>query len=146
MRRIPAAWSCFAAPILRPPRALHLPMRRSATFAAAQPTWASAIQLNSVTDAYAANGFIEIDAANLPGLYRVDWPAEALAPGVDRVLLAVAPAAAAFAAAIGEVELVDATLLPMTSQVSAGVPFGDPASPQIGAASTTVSCTARIQI
>jgi hypothetical protein len=101
--------------------------------------WASAVALAGPAAAYAANGFVEIDAAALPGLYRVDWPAAALAAGADRTLLAVAPQAAAFAPSTILAELVDATILPGQSQVLLGVAFGDPASPLSGTLTPTAA-------
>lgn len=94
--------------------------------------WADAVALAAVNAPYAANGFIEIDPATLPGVYRVDWPAAALAAGADRALLTVAPRFAAFAATTVVAELVDATLLPVAAQVLHGVSFGDRASPHLG--------------
>jgi len=39
----------------------------------------------TVTGAYASGGFVEVDATNMPGLYRLDLPDAALASGVDTV-------------------------------------------------------------
>ena len=119
--------------------------------AGAAAVWGSAVELAAPTAAYAANGFVEIDAATLPGLYRVDWPAAALAAaGVDRVLLAAAPLAGGFAATVTLAELVDATILPAAGQVFTDVPFGDPAAPQTGTAllaqETPMSVILRYQV
>jgi hypothetical protein len=102
--------------------------------AGSDPVWNNAAELASPTAAYVANGFCEIDAATLPGLYRVDWPAAALAAGVDRVLLLTGPVAGGFAATVSSVELVDATILPAAGEVLTDIPFGDPAAPQLGEA------------
>jgi hypothetical protein len=100
--------------------------------AGAAAVWNDAVTLAAGNSPYLTNGFTEIDAATLPGLYRVDWPGAALAAGADRVLLAAAPRAAAFAPTTIVAELVDATLLPTAAQVLQGVSFGDPASPVTG--------------
>jgi len=39
----------------------------------------------TVTGAFSSGGFVEIDATNMPGLYRLDIPDAALATGVDSV-------------------------------------------------------------
>lgn len=41
----------------------------------------------TVTGAYSSGGFVEIDATNMPGFYRLDVPDAAFATGVDRVTL-----------------------------------------------------------
>jgi len=45
--------------------------------------------LASVTAAYSSGGFIEVDATNHPGLYRLDIPNAALASGVDEVFVSL---------------------------------------------------------
>ncbi len=39
----------------------------------------------TVTGAWASGGFVEVDAANAPGLYRIDLPDAAIAAGVNDV-------------------------------------------------------------
>jgi hypothetical protein len=41
----------------------------------------------TVTGAYSSGGFVEIDATNMPGLYRFDPPDAVLATGVDSVVV-----------------------------------------------------------
>lgn len=41
----------------------------------------------TVTGAYSSGGFVEVSAANMPGVYRLDIPNAALASGVDSVVL-----------------------------------------------------------
>lgn len=41
----------------------------------------------TVTGAFSSGGFVEIDATNMPGLYRLDVPDAALATGVDLVTI-----------------------------------------------------------
>ena len=41
----------------------------------------------TVTGAFASGGFVEIDATNMPGVYRLDIPDAALATGVDSVVI-----------------------------------------------------------
>ncbi len=60
--------------------------------------------LVAVDSAHGDNKAIQIDAANAPGLYRVDWPDAAFAAGVSRVQLVVN--GAAIDPAVIEVELV----------------------------------------
>jgi len=50
---------------------------------------AAAITLatQTVTGAWATGGFVEVDATNAPGLYRLDLPNAALATGVDEVVI-----------------------------------------------------------
>ncbi|MDC7221523.1 MAG: hypothetical protein PQJ59_16435 [Spirochaetales bacterium] len=45
---------------------------------------ATAITLatQTVTGAYSSGGFVEIDATNMPGFYRIDWPVAIFATGV----------------------------------------------------------------
>lgn len=38
--------------------------------------------LTTVSDAYTSGGFIEIDATNMPGFYRIDWPIAIFSEGV----------------------------------------------------------------
>lgn len=48
----------------------------------------AASDLAAVNSAFSAGGLKEMDATNMPGLYRVDWPDAAFASGVDWVKLA----------------------------------------------------------
>jgi hypothetical protein len=48
-----------------------------------------ATALGAANSAHADNQAIEVDAANQPGLYRVDWPDAAFAGGVREVILTV---------------------------------------------------------
>jgi hypothetical protein len=41
----------------------------------------------TVTGAYSSGGFVEVDATNQPGLYRLDLPNAAIATGVDEVTI-----------------------------------------------------------
>lgn len=43
----------------------------------------------TVTGAWSSGGFVEIDATNMPGLYRLDLPNAVLATGVDRVYVVI---------------------------------------------------------
>ncbi len=47
----------------------------------------------TVTGAYSSGGFVEVDSANMPGLYRVDIPDAALATGVNAVVVMLKGAA-----------------------------------------------------
>lgn len=47
--------------------------------------------LAAMTDAYAAGGWLEVDATNMPGLYRLDVPDAALIAGADFVVVSVLP-------------------------------------------------------
>jgi len=52
----------------------------------------AAISMNSLASpaaAWTAGGFVEVDAASCPGLYRFDVPDAAFATGVDRVVLSL---------------------------------------------------------
>ena len=40
----------------------------------------------TVTGAFSSGGFVEVDATNMPGVYRVDVPDAAFATGVDKVV------------------------------------------------------------
>jgi hypothetical protein len=48
-----------------------------------------ATALAATDSAHADNKAIEIDATNMPGVYRVDWPDAAFAAGVQEVILGV---------------------------------------------------------
>lgn len=48
-----------------------------------------ATALGSTSAAHGDNQAIEVDATNMPGLYRVDWPDAAFASGADSVILTV---------------------------------------------------------
>lgn len=41
----------------------------------------------TVTGAFSSGGFVEVDATNMPGLYRLDLPDAAIASGVDSVVV-----------------------------------------------------------
>lgn len=41
----------------------------------------------TVTGAFSSGGFVEIDATNMPGLYRLDIPNAAIASGADHVII-----------------------------------------------------------
>lgn len=41
----------------------------------------------TVTGAWSSGGFVEVDATNCPGLYRLDMPDAAIAAGVDRCIV-----------------------------------------------------------
>lgn len=41
----------------------------------------------TVTGAFSSGGFVEIDAANMPGLYRLDLPNAAIATGADHTII-----------------------------------------------------------
>lgn len=43
----------------------------------------------TVTGAWATGGFVEIDATNMPGVYRLDLPNAVLAAGVDHVVVMI---------------------------------------------------------
>ncbi len=47
------------------------------------------ITLASASAAWASGGFIEVDATNQPGLYRLDIPDAAFATGVDKVIVSI---------------------------------------------------------
>lgn len=55
--------------------------------------------LASASAAHADGGFIEVDATNMPGVYRFDPPDAAFATGVDQVVIAVLVAGASNAVA-----------------------------------------------
>lgn len=48
-----------------------------------------ATALTSTDSAHGDNKMIQIDATNMPGLYRADWPDAAFAGGVDEVILCI---------------------------------------------------------
>jgi len=48
-----------------------------------------ATNLAAVNSAWSSGGVKEVDAANMPGLYRVDWPDACFAAGVDWAEVAV---------------------------------------------------------
>ncbi len=56
---------------------------------AAPAAKADGTDLGSTSAAHSDNGVYEIDSADSPGLYRVDWPDAAFAAGVKQVHLAV---------------------------------------------------------
>jgi len=49
----------------------------------------SSISLSDIgaTDSYTSGGFAEVDSTNTPGLYRLDLPTTAIAPGESKVIL-----------------------------------------------------------
>lgn len=47
----------------------------------------------TVTGAYSSGGFVEVDATNMPGVYRLDVPDAALATGVDAAVIMLKGAA-----------------------------------------------------
>lgn len=59
----------------------------------AAPVAITLATLAAVTTAYTSGGFIEIDATNMPGIYRVDIPDAALATGVNAVVVMLKGAA-----------------------------------------------------
>ncbi len=83
--------------------------------------------LGATDSAHADNSAIEVDVTDQPGLYRVDWPDAAFAPGVREVVLAV-KCATAFTEHLRvelgpavNVELWNATAVP--SEHTAGYPI-----------------------
>jgi hypothetical protein len=52
--------------------------------AAATP---GALATQTVTGAYSSNGFVEVDATNMPGVYRFDVPDAVLATGVEKAVV-----------------------------------------------------------
>ena len=60
----------------------------------------------TVTGAYSSGGFVEVDATNMPGLYRLDVPDGALATGQDSVVVML-KGATGMAPVVAEIELVD---------------------------------------
>lgn len=60
----------------------------------------------TVTGAYSSGGFVEVDATNTPGLYRLDLPNAAIATGVNGVVVEC-KGAANMAPAVAEIELVN---------------------------------------
>jgi hypothetical protein len=52
-------------------------------------TAVTASDLGSVNAAWSSGGVKEVDATNMPGTYRIDWPDAAFAPGADWVQLSV---------------------------------------------------------
>lgn len=45
--------------------------------------------LSAITDAWSAGGWFEVDATNMPGIYRLDVPDAAFATGADWVVVTV---------------------------------------------------------
>lgn len=89
----------------------------------------------TTTGAYSSGGFVEMDATNMPGIYRVDIPNAVFAAGVKKAVVMIKGAANAAPVAL-EYQLVaynpnDAvrlglTALPnATAGASGGVPLGD---------------------
>lgn len=69
------------------------------------PNSATASALAAVNSAHSDNNMKEIDAANMPGLYRADFPDAAFATGADKVVLTISgPAIDPF---VEEIELVN---------------------------------------
>lgn len=58
------------------------------------------------TGAYSSGGFVEVDATNMPGLYRFDPPDAVFATGVDKAVL-VLKGATGMAPVVLEYQLVD---------------------------------------
>jgi len=54
----------------------------------------SASDLTTITDAHAAGGWKEVDATNMPGVYRFDIPDAAVATGADWVVITIKVAGA----------------------------------------------------
>ncbi len=52
------------------------------------------VTLASASSAYSVGGFIEVDATNMPGVYRCDIPNAAVASGVDRAVIQLVAAPA----------------------------------------------------
>ncbi len=67
---------------------------------------ATAITLatQTATGAYSSGGFVEVDATNMPGIYRLDVPDAALATGVNAVVIML-KGAANMAPVVMEIEL-----------------------------------------
>src|SRR5690348_3546167 len=59
----------------------------------------------TVTGAYSSGGFVEVDSANMPGLYRFDIPNAAIASGVNSVVVML-KGATAMAPVVLEIQLV----------------------------------------
>ncbi len=98
----------------------------------------------TVTGAYSSGGFVEVDATNMPGVYRLDIPDAALAAGVKSVLIML-KGAANMAPCVMEIELTavnnqDAVSYGLTALPNAaagangGLPTGN-ASGQVAVAS-----------
>lgn len=81
---------------------------------------AAAITLatQTVTGAHSDGGFVEVDAANMPGVYRLDLPDAVCATGVDSVV-AMLKGATAMAPLILELQLVDNTAKDVYDRVGA---------------------------
>jgi hypothetical protein len=60
----------------------------------------------TVTGAFSSGGFVEVDATNMPGLYRLDVPDAAFATGVNKVIVLL-KGAAGMAPVVLEYQLVD---------------------------------------
>ena len=69
--------------------------------------------LAAVNSAYSAGGMKEVDAANMPGLYRVDLPDGALAAGADWVVFSFNET--------GSISVVIPIALPTYATLSAGI-------------------------
>lgn len=69
---------------------------------------ATAITLvtQTVTGAYVSGGFVEVDATNMPGLYRFDPPDACFATGADKVVIELS-GASGMAPVVLEYQLVD---------------------------------------
>lgn len=72
--------------------------RRGGTGAVTAITLAT---LANAAAAWSSGGFVEIDAANLPGMYRLDVPNAVIASGVDRAVIQLKGAAGMAPVAIG---------------------------------------------
>lgn len=73
------------------------------------------ITLASSSAVHADGGFIEVDATNMPGVYRCDYPDAAFVAGVDQVILDLVVAAAN-----------DASIAPILVDLSDPAQFGVP--------------------
>jgi hypothetical protein len=75
---------------------------------------ALALATQTVTGAHADGGFVEIDATNMPGVYRLDLSDAILATGVNSVVVML-KGATGMAPLTLEIQLIDADLLNATS-------------------------------
>lgn len=87
----------------------------------------------TVTGAYSSGGFVEIDATNMPGVYRLDIPNAALALAADEVVITIVKDAVCQSTLIipiptktvGTIEAKVDTVDTVVDGIAAGIPFFD---------------------
>jgi len=117
-------------------------------YGAAPSVKADATALTAIDDDHSNNKMYEVDATSSPGLYRVDWPDEAFATGVEGVILVVT-SSDAYAPAIEDISLVDNVMgdaLDASGRVDVGAWLGTAVTLSVGAPDVNIQSTDDIDL